>query len=354
MPPAKMHAVLLTGHGGPAMLEYRSDVAVPEPGPGQVLIRVRAAAVNNTDINLRTGWYSKAGAARTGDTADPAPVGGWGGSAVGFPLIQGADACGEIAAVGAGVPSARIGERVLVDPILRPEAKAGAAGVRYMGSDCNGAFADYLVVPTANALRIDCTLSDAELASFPCSYLAAENMVARAGVCSADTVLITGASGGVGTAAIQLARRRGARVKAVAGAEKAAAVKALGAEEVMTRNTDLVSRLGKESVDVVIDVVGGSAFTALLEVLRREGRYAVAGAIDGALVTLDLRTAYLKDLTLYGCTIPAPGLFASIVRYIEAGEIHAVVAQTFALRDVHAAQKAFLDKAHVGKIVLVP
>lgn len=358
MPPAHMHAWLLTGHGDLAALEYRSDVTVPEPAPGEVLVRVRAAAVNNTDINLRVGWYGKdatvgesggGGAVPGARAMGPA---GWSGTAVAFPLIQGADACGQIVAVGPEVGSARIGERVIVNPILDPAPPAAGGAVRYLGSDCNGAFAEFVVVPAANAVRIESPLSDAELASFPCSYSAAENMLARAHVSRGDTVLITGASGGVGTAAVQLALRRGARVTAVAAAEKAARLEALGAAEVVARNENLVTRLGRESIDAVIDVVGGSSFAALLEVLKRGGRYAVAGAIGGPFVPLDLRTVYLKDLTLYGCTVPEPGVFANLVRYIEAGEIRAVLARSFALRELPAAQRAFLDKAHVGKIVL--
>lgn len=360
MSPTRMHAVLLSRHGDLAALEYRGDVPIPQPGPGEVLVRVNAAAVNNTDINLRTGWYSpdSAGSVASGAGAGAArgavEQGGWSGSAVGFPLIQGADGCGEIASLGAGVGSLRIGERVLIDPILRPSSGSAFAGVRYLGSDCHGTFAEFVAVPAANALPVHSALSDAELASFPCSFVAAENMLSRACVSHGEEILVTGASGGVGTAAVQLARRRGARVTAVAAAAKAETLKSLGAAEVVTGRENLASQLGPESFDAVVDVVGGSSFAALLGVLKRGGRYAVAGAIAGPLVELDLRTLYLKDLTLYGCTIPEIGLFARLVGYIEKGEVRPVVAGTFRLRDLAAAQRAFLEKTHVGKIVVVP
>ena len=356
MIPERMRAVLLKGHGGLEQLEYRDDVAVPQPAPGEVLLRVRAAGVNNTDINLRSGWYSRtaAGGSDGGHPAAPATDGGWTGEALRFPRIQGADAVGEIAAVGAGVDPARLGERVLVDPVLRPRSATGPAPARYFGSDCNGAFADYAAVPAANARRIVSALTDAELASFPCSYSAAENMLARAGIVAGESVLVTGASGGVGSAAVQLARRRGAQVSAVAGATKAAAVAALGAARVLDRDVDLLAALGRESVDAVVDVVGGRQFAALLELLRRGGRYAVAGAIAGPRVELDLRSLYLKDLQLLGCTIPGPGVFGDLVGYIERGEIRALVSATYPLREIAAAQREFLAKSHVGKIVLVP
>jgi NADPH:quinone reductase-like Zn-dependent oxidoreductase len=337
-PPTRMRAVLLRGHGGTEQLEYREDVPVPLPGSGEVLIGIRAAALNNTDINTRIGWYSKSG---TGDS-------GWAGDALSFPRIQGADACGDIVAVGPGVDPSRLGERVLVDPVLR-----GAAGrPLYFGSDTPGAFAQFTVVPASNACTVRSTLSEVELASFPCAYLAAENMLTRAAVTAGERVLVTGASGGVGSAAVQLGRRRGATVIALAEPSKAAAIAELGASRVLPRDTDLLAAVGRESIDAVVDVVGGERFAQLLEVLVRTGRYAVAGAIAGALVGLDLRTLYLKDLSLLGCTIPPPEVFANLVGYIERGEIRALIAATYPLREIAAAQSAFMSKSHVGKIVL--
>ena len=236
----------------------------------------------------------------------------------------------------------------------RPPAAAGrAAEPVYFGSDCPGAFADYVSVPSVNAHRITSPLTDAELASFPCSYSAAENMLARAGVRAGETVLVTGASGGVGSAAVQLARRRGSHVIALAAAEKTAEVRRLGAARVLPRDADLVTAIARQSVDIVVDVVGGVQFPALLDVLRRGGRYAVAGAIAGPIVELDLRTLYLKDLRLLGCTMPEPGVFADLVGYIERGEIRPVVARTYPLAAIADAQREFLTKRHTGKIVLL-
>jgi NADPH:quinone reductase-like Zn-dependent oxidoreductase len=355
-----MKAVLLKGHGGFEQLEYREDVPVPEPGTGDVLIEVGAAGVNNTDINTRTGWYAKA--VTEGTTAGGAAAGyaelardsaGWSGRPARFPRIQGADACGRIVRVGGGVSAARVGERVLIEPAFRVPGGTPYQ-VAYFGSECDGGFAEFAVAPAAHAHPISSTLSDVELASFPCAYSAAENMLCRAGLEAGETVLITGASGGVGSAAVQLARRRGATIVAVAGAAKAASVAALGAQHVIEREADPVQVLGSESVDVVIDIAGGAGFEARLAVLRRGGRYATAGAIAGPLVELDLRTLYLKDLTLYGATVLGADVFVSLVRYIEAGEIRPLVAAVLPLREIEAAQRQFLAKAHTGKIILVP
>jgi NADPH:quinone reductase-like Zn-dependent oxidoreductase len=219
----------------------------------------------------------------------------------------------------------------------------------YFGSDTPGSFAEFTVVPAANACAVRSTLSDAELASFPCAYTAAENMVTRAAVTSGERVLVSGASGGVGSAAVQLARRRGASVIAIAGRSKAAAIESLGASLVLPREADLLSALGSESIEVVLDTVGGEGFEERLQLLVRTGRYAIAGAIAGPVVALDLRTLYLR---LLGCTIPEPGVFANLVGYIERGEIRPLVSASYPMTEIVAAQTEFMRKAHTGKIVL--
>jgi NADPH:quinone reductase-like Zn-dependent oxidoreductase len=350
---ADMRAVLLTGHGGFDQLELRDDLPVRVAGPGEVLIKIGAAGVNNTDINTRIGWYSKAVAEATETGAATGIAGaeddGWSGTAFQFPRIQGADACGRIVAVGAGVDAARIGQRVLVEPVFREATPFDAV---YFGSEVDGAFADFACVPAIHAHRIASGLSDTELASFPCAYSAAENMLTRIALAYDERVLIAGASGGVGSAAVQLAKRRGAEVIAIAGADKAEAVRALGADRVIPRDADLAMLFGQEYFDAAVDVVGGAQFGSILNVLKRGGRYSVAGAISGPIVDLDLRTLYLKDLRLLGCTALEPQVFSNLVGYIERGEIKPLVAATFPLEEIVAAQEAFLTKRHVGKIVL--
>lgn len=351
--PAVMSAVLLTGNGGFDKLELRADVPVPGPGPGEVLIRVGAAGVNNTDINTRIGWYSKAVAEATergGATGiAEAEDDGWSGAAFQFPRIQGADACGLIVAVGSGVDQRRIGERVLVEPVFQGDRPFD---VVYFGSEVDGGFAEYSRVPAVHAHAITSGLSDAELASFPCAYSAAENMLTRIALVAGEKVLITGASGGVGSAAVQLAKRRGAIITAMASRDKFDALRELGADQVIPRDADLLALFGTGQFDAAVDVVGGNQFGAILQSLKNGGRYGVAGAIAGPIVDLDLRTLYLKDLRLIGCTVLDRQVFPNLIGYIERGEIKPLVAVTFPLDQIVAAQEAFLTKQHVGKIVL--
>jgi NADPH:quinone reductase-like Zn-dependent oxidoreductase len=355
-----MAAVLLTGYGGFERLEYREDIPVPVVGHGEVLIQVRAAGVNNTDINTRTGWYSKAVRSGTADAVEVGftsvrdPDATWTGRPLTFPRIQGADCCGHIVAVGEGVDADRIGERVIVRNMLRSHVDYRPFECWVFGSQCDGAFAQYTKAPSRETYKVECDWSNAELACVPCAYSTAEGMLNRANVQAGDRVVITGASGGVGSAAIQLARRRGAIVTAVAATAKTEEVRALGADQVIPREANLVKRLGCEFADVVIDVVAGPRWPGVLEVLKRGGRYAVAGAIAGPLVELDMRALYLKDLSFFGCTFQDDIVFENLVTYIEREEIHPIVAKTYPLKDIVTAQRDFLSKGFVGKLVLIP
>ena len=356
--PTEMRAVILTGHGGYDKLAYRGDVPVPRPSAGEVLIRVAAAGINNTDINTRIGWYSKDVRSGTGEgvaqgfAEASASNASWTGSAISFPRIQGADCCGRIVAVGEEVDSERIGERVLVRTVMRsPLAPPPACWT--LGSELDGAFAEFMVAPSRDVLGVRCDWTDAELASIPCAYSTAENLLHRAAVAAGERVLVTGASGGVGSGIVQLAKRRGCDVVAIAGADKQVDVRALGADLVVPRDADIVEALGRSSIDVVVDLVGGPGWPALLDVLSPGGRLATAGAIAGPIVELDLRTLYLGDLTLVGCTYQDEVVFENLVGYVERGEIRPVVAKTYPLRDIVEAQRDFVAKRFTGKLVLL-
>jgi NADPH:quinone reductase-like Zn-dependent oxidoreductase len=349
----RMKAIVTTGMGGYDKLEYR-DVPMKLPAQGEVLLEVLAAGVNNTDINTRLGWYSasvREGTVQTGDGTERSD-GGW-NAALHFPLIQGADCCGRIVVVGSQCDAGRIGERVIVRSCMRSQGFDSMETI-WLGSDFDGAFAQYVKVPASEAFPVNCGWSDAELASIPCAYGTAENMVHRAGIGPGTKVLIPGASGGVASAAVQLAKRRGAEVFAITSAGKTELVSEIGADRVLMRNDDLIDALGTESVDVVIDNVAGASFGLMLKVLRRGGRYVSSGAIAGPIVELDLRDMYLKDITFIGCTAWDEEVFPNLVSYIEAAEISPLLAGTYPLERIADAQRAFGRKEHFGKIVLLP
>ena len=359
MIPKTMKAMVLTGHGDLDKYEWHEDWPTPTPGPMEVLIKVGACGLNNTDVNTRTGWYSKA--------VDEATTGGaysevddddstWGGAPLTFPRIQGADAVGTVVAVGEGADPAIIGRRVIVAGWLRDWSepmnrdKAG-----YFGSECDGGFAEYTKADIRGVAAIDSDLSDAELATFSCSYVTAEGMLDRAQVGEGDTVLIPGASGGVGGALIQLSKLRGARVIAMASAAKHTEVAKLGPDRTLPRNPrNLRAELKGEKITVVADVVGGEMWPKLIDMLERGGRYTCSGAIAGPIVQFDLRTFYLRDLTFTGSTVNTPQNFFDVVKYIENGQIKPALAATYPLTELREAQQAFIDKRHAGNIVVTP
>lgn len=345
-----MMAVVTIGNGGYDKLHY-TTVPTPRPGPGEALLRVLAAGMNNTEINTRLGWYSSGVTTDTSSTATDAPVedGGWDGGTP-FPLIQGTDCCGQIVAA---EDMTLIGKRALVRACMRPDGYDSPNNT-WMGSNFDGAFAQYVKVPASEVFPVTCDWTDAELATIPCAYGTSENMLHRAGVKAGDTVLVAGASGGVGSATVQLAKRRGARVVAITTASKMGDVRALGADQVLDRGDDLRDMLGDEAVDVVVDNVAGDGFPAMLKVLRRGGRLVSSGAIAGPIVDLDMRDMYLKDLTLIGSTGWDEPVFPDLIGYIERGEIRPLLAKTFRLKDIAMAQEEFLAKGHIGNFVLIP
>lgn len=355
---ATMMAVVTTGNGGYDKLDYRS-VPVPTPEPGEALLRVLAAGVNNTEINTRLGWYSSSVTDSTDNTADVQEEaaeqksdGGW-NEATPFPFIQGTDCCGEVVAVHGDDASPLIGKRVLVRACMRPDGYETMHNV-WMASDFDGAFAQYVKVPADEVFPLECDWTDAELATIPCAYGTSENMLHRAGVSAKDHVLITGASGGVGSATVQLAKRRGAKVTAICGSSKMDQVRALGADQVIDRNADLVATLGENAVTVVVDNVAGPNFPHMLKVLDRGGRYVSSGAIAGPIVSLDMRDMYLKDIQLIGSTAWDEPVFPNLIGYIERGEIRPLVAATFPLDEIAEAQRQFMEKKHFGNFVLIP
>ena len=352
MLPATMKAVMLTGHGGPEKLVWRKDVPVPSPGPDEVLVRVLAAGINNTDINTRIGWYSKQVTGATdADLADSKiTAGGWSG-ALKFPRIQGGDLCGEVALAGADATGFNPGMRVTCAINQTEPTPENPCAFVSLGSEYDGAFAQYCCVPARHLHDVSRSpLSDIEIAAIPCAHGTAFNLLTRAKVGPGDRVLITGASGGVGLAAVELAKILGATVTALASPEKQATLVERGADHVMGRD----AAFPPKAFSAAIDVVGGAGFQRIIEALIPGGRYATSGAIAGPLVELDLRTLYLNDITLFGCTFTPAEVFSRLVGMVNDGRIRPLVSRTYPLEEIHAAQADFMSKKYPGKLVLIP
>lgn len=348
--PATMSGVYLTRHGGPEALEWREDIPVPRPKQGQVLVRVLAAGVNNTDINTRIGWYAAEVTGATEEADHEVEAGGWGG-ALDFPRIQGGDLCGEVVETGPGADRFAIGRRVTC-PINQPRPTAeNPVGFVALGSEYDGAFAQYCLLEERDLYDVtDAPLSDVELAAIPCAFGTAAGLLYRAGVGEGQEVLITGASGGVGMAAVQLANKMGARVTGVCAAAKTEQVRATGAAETLDRGAPVP----ENRFHAVVDVVAGDVWPALIDALKPGGHYAVAGAIAGPMVKADLRRIYLRDITIHGCTYQPPEVFGRLVDMVNAGLVKPLIYRTYPLSEIAAAQADFQSKAHAGKLVLIP
>lgn len=340
-----MRVVLLTRFGGPDVLELH-DVASPVPGPGEVVVAVAAVSINNTDVWTRSGAYG---------AAEPA---GWLGP-IDFPRILGADVCGHIATVGAGVNGALVGRRVLLDPVLRYSGGPEPLVTAVLGSEADGGYAQQVLVRVEQVHDVTHSpLTDEQLACLPISYGTATGMLERAQLRSGQTVLISGASGGVGLALVGLAARRGARVIALSSGGKAEAVRKAGADVVLDRNQDDIgeqlTELVPAGLDVVADVVAGRLVAGVMPRLRAGGCWVIAGAVAGPVIEFDLRGLYLRSISLLGSTMHTPGQFEILIAAANAGEVAPVVARTFPLEAVRDAHKEFERRKHVGKLVLLP
>ena len=351
-----MKAVVLTGHGGLDKLVYRADVPAPTCSERDVLIRVEACGLNNTDINTRIGWYSENVETSVSDAMHGSSAvsdGTWSGDVLLFPRIQGADPCGVVV----DGDSSLHGKRVLVDPwLLDPENPHDANYARYFGSEVDGGYAEYTVAPESNVYVINSNYSSAELATFGCSYTTALNMLEKARLAPGESLVISGASGGVGTALIQLGKLKGAVVTAISRLEKAQELLVLGADFVVDRYaSDVVAEVKQSAgeIHVVADTVGGDTFSTLVDCLGHGGRYVSCGAIAGPMVNFDLRKLVYRDLEFFGATVVPSGIFRRLINYIESGELKPVLAETYPLRHLARAQEVFMKKQHVGNIVVI-
>ncbi len=364
--PATMAAMVLTGHGGTDRLVYRDDYPTPEPGPGQVLVKVTATAKNNTDRKAREGLYP------VKDKAEVASFQMGGSATLTFPRIQGADIAGRVVALGEGVAEQRIGERGLLDfNIYADERRDINLTPDYYGHGADGGFAEYVAVPSEQFHAVaNPELADAELAAMGmCSYQTALHMLNGAAVRAGERVLVTGASGGVGTALIQLCRIVGAIPYALSQQEKAAALLELGAEAVLDRS-DMqsfearVRRLtGERPLDAVMDLVGGELtdrfIDAMIFDMRARSSYprlSIAGASGGNLSEIMWTRIYLYQVQIFGVSHGTREEAEQLVEWIRCGELSPVLHAAFPLSELRAAEDYFVNRGsdYLGKIVIVP
>lgn len=341
-PPTTMIAAVTFGHGGPDQIEVRTDWPCPAPRPGRALVRVTAAAVNNTDIWSREGAY--------GTAADPDAVVGWKGVPLEFPRIQGIDVAGQVVAVGSTADERWVGKRIIIDSAARYDDDRP---VDVVGSEVDGGFAEYhlCTIPQLHDVTTS-PLTDAQLACLPTAYATALGMLTRADIESGERVLVTGASGGVGMAAVQLLLARGCEVVARTSAPHRDLIAGFGVAEVSVRGVDDLPSL--RQVDATVDVVGGDEFAEVLDRVRDGGRLVTAGAVAGAVVALDLRRLYLPQRTLIGSTMHTPAVFARLAASAVGGSIQPLVAGTYPLSEIATAQNHFALGDFVGKLVLLP
>ncbi|MGW8378149.1 zinc-binding dehydrogenase [Streptomyces sp. ODS28] len=346
--PETMRAVRIEEHGGPEVLRV-TETAVQAPRAGEVLVQVSAVALNNTDLWTREGAYGRPG--------DPQALSGWRGP-IDFPRIQGADVAGTVAMVGRGVDGDLVGRRVVVDPAIYDADGPDAHPVGLMGSERDGGYAEYV---TALADRVhDVTaspLTDEQLASLPTAYGTALGMIERGRLREGETVLVSGASGGVGLALVQLARARGAKVLAISSGTKIEAVREAGAHEVLDRARDIAEQVraaAPEGIDVGLDVVAGELVGDGLPLLREGGRWVIAGALGGYEVAFDVRRLYLHNAQVIGSAMHTPAHFALLMDLARQAAVEPVIAASHPLEEAAQAQKALAQREHVGKIVLRP
>ncbi|AOY90229.1 alcohol dehydrogenase [Marinobacter salinus] len=364
MIPNTMKAMVLTGHGDIDKLEYQ-ELPTPEPGPGQVLVQVTATAKNNTDRKAREGLYpTKKGEMKSFQMG--------GKPTLVFPRIQGADIAGRVVAVGEGVDEGRIGERGLLDfNIYANDRRDINLTPDYYGHGADGGYAEYVALPSDQFHHIpNPELSDAEVASMGmCSYQTGYHMVTSANIQAGERVLVTGASGGVGTALIQLCRIVGAIPYALSKPDKANALLRLGAEAVLDRSDmdSFVNRVkaetGGKPIDAVMDLVGGEMTdvfidTMIFDMNARDTypRLSIAGASGGNISEILWTRIYLYQVQIFGVSHGTREEAEQLMAWIREGQLKPVLHGAFKLSDLHRAEQYFVNRGsnYLGKIVIIP
>ena len=344
-----MKAVQVTGYGDIDKLKV-VEMKAPEPKENEVLVQVKACGINNTEIWMREGAYG----------ADKKS--GWRAEGVQFPRIPGSDVTGVVEKVGSHVDESMIGKEV----ILFPFTSSGPEGLEhisedmsFIGSEYDGGYAEYVVWPAS--LCFDMPLSSfTESATFSVSGLTAWHMVEQIKPTTSETILVTGANGGVGSYNVQIASKvHGAKVIAMVGdLGLTKRMKELGATHVLSyRSENLVEEILEINggpVDAVLDVVGDALYQTAIRVLKKGGKFCISGSIGGQKTEMDLRDVYLKHITMYGSVLGTRNEFKKMLSAISKGIVKPVLDRTFPLEEAASAQTYFKKAGKLGKVVLIP
>jgi NADPH:quinone reductase-like Zn-dependent oxidoreductase len=353
-----MRAVRLYGHGGTDMLRLE-DAPLPRAGDGDVLVRVAYCGLNRSDLNLRRGTYYGLEAA--------AGQVGWRQSPMRFPLVPGSDIAGLVAQTGRHVSALHEGDAVVLYPYVAcgvcTECRRGndhlCPDVEYLGSERDGGYAEFIAVPARIAYRVPAGVPLEHAAALPVNFLTAWHMlVTRGGLRSGETILVTGASGGVGSACLQISRLLNTRSLAVVGSrEKARRVLEIGADAAVVMGQDdlpaAVRRFtGGGGVDMAVEVVGAATWNGSLRALRPEGRLVVCGAVSGAVVETDLKLIYLHHLSVIGSTMGNPAEFKHVLGLLGSGAVRPVIDRIYPLAEAAEAQRRLENREQFGKVLL--
>ncbi|MDE2490615.1 MAG: zinc-binding dehydrogenase [Elusimicrobia bacterium] len=344
-----MRAVVLSAFGGPENLEP-AVLPDPVPGPGEVLLRVRACALNHLDLWIRAGLPS---------------------AKIKTPFVLGCDAAGEIAALGSGIEGVAVGGRFAVHPgrscgrcdACRDGRDSACPDYGIIGAYGGrpGAYAELLTVPVEHLLPMPDALGFDEAAAAPLTFLTAWHMVVTlADLRPGETLLVVGAGSGVGTAAVQIAKLLGARVIGTSRSEETLArAKALGADAALRHPPEDLAKsvrklTGGKMADAVFEHVGGALLMNALKCLRRGGRLVTCGATAGPEATLDLRYVFDRQLRIFGAKMGSLAEMRRVWALIAEGRLKPVVDRTFPLAEARAAHEHLASSGHFGKVVLRP
>ncbi len=332
-----MKAIVLRELGAAENLKLE-EVPDPQPGAGEAVVRLRAAALNHRDVFIWQKLYPNTK----------------------LPAILGSDGAGVVAAVGEGADQSLVGQEVVIEPGLEwgPDEHTQGRNYRILGMPEDGTYAEMIKVPAVNLHPNPAHLTSEEAAALPLAGLTAYRSVAsRAQVKAGETVLVTGIGGGVAVFAMQIAKRLGARVFVTSSSdEKLARAQALGAEGVVNyKNADW----GKEIVEltgggpnVVIDSAGGGSLETAVKIIKPGGRIVFYGATTGLAKNLDLYRCFFKQLTIMGSTMGSPREFAAFLKLYGEAKLHPAIDQVFPLAEAAAAHRRMAEAGQFGKIVL--